>query len=323
MVGIEKACGRKIPLSTLFDGATIEYLGKKILEQRPAGGDSLLVKVQPRGAKRPLFFLHGDFYGGGFYCLSLARALDKERPFYALNTQGVNGGAMPASIEAMAEAYIELVRSAQPRGPYVFAGFCNGGVIAYEMARQLAEKGEQVDLVMMIAADMFNTRLLALHRLIRAAGALLGLDAEKRADLFAAWRERAIRAALRLKKVLGRGSGTTGDFVAAEAGIEGYDPHVEMAYCRVLDRYVPQPYRGRLVLFWPVDERGELRRDPSGGWAKVAPQIDVRMIPGGHISSIFEHARGLAEQMQACLDEAESPAVKAGGPALPSQERPS
>ncbi|MGH7766721.1 MAG: phosphopantetheine-binding protein [Candidatus Binatia bacterium] len=43
MYGIEKACGRKVPLSTLFEGATIEHLGEKILENRPAGGDSLLV----------------------------------------------------------------------------------------------------------------------------------------------------------------------------------------------------------------------------------------------------------------------------------------
>jgi aspartate racemase len=306
MYGIEKACGRKVPLSTLFEGATIEHLGKKILENRPAGGDSLLVQVQPSGGKRPLFFLHGDFYGGGFYCLNLARALGEEQPFFALNTQGVNGGSMPRSIEAMAASYIELLRSAQPQGPYVLGGFCNGGVVAYEMARQLTEKREKVDLVMMIGADMLNTRFLSLYRLTGVVGALLGLEPDERADLFAVWRDRSIRCALLLKKILGRGSGVPGNFIAAEAGMEGYDSHIELAYEKLLDRHVPKPYHGRVVLFWPVEERDQTRRDPTAGWAKVAPQIDVQMIPGGHVSSIFEHVKGLAEKMRVCLDQAGS-----------------
>ncbi|MGH7766723.1 MAG: non-ribosomal peptide synthetase [Candidatus Binatia bacterium] len=323
MYGIEKACGRKVPLSTLFEGATIEHLGKKILENRPAGGDSLLVQVQPSGGKRPLFFLHGDFYGGGFYCLNLARALGDEQPFYALNTQGVNGGPMPPSIEAMAASYIELVRSAQPQGPYLLGGFCNGGVVAYEMARQLTENGQRVDLVMIIGAAMFNTRLSALHRVTSAVGALLGLRPEERADLFAAWRERAIRFGLFLKRILGHGNATPGFFIAQEAGMEGYDPHIEVAYEKVLDRYVPKPYHGRVALLWPVDEIDETATDAMAGWGKVAPQIEIQTVPGGHISSIFAHAKDLAERMQLCMDRVATPANEAGGPALQSQKCPS
>jgi hypothetical protein len=191
------------------------------------------------------------------------------------------------------------------------------------MARQLTENGQKVDLVMMIGADMFNTRLLALHRLTSILGALLGLDPDERADLFAAWRDRAIRSVLLLKKILGRGSGIPGDFIAAEARMVGYDPHVELAYGKVLDRYVPKPYHGRLVLFWPTDERNELRRDPSAGWAKVAPQIDVQMIPGGHVSCIFEHVKGLAEIMRDCLDLAETEVEEPRSPAPLSRESPS
>ncbi len=87
---IEQMCGRKIPLSTLYAGATIEYLTEVLLQEESAGkaqdesrAKVVLVQAGKRGT-RPFFFLHGDWYGGGFYCLNLARGLDDDRPFYVL-----------------------------------------------------------------------------------------------------------------------------------------------------------------------------------------------------------------------------------------------
>ena len=45
---------------------------------------ALVVTVQAGGSKRPFFFLHGDWFRGGFYCLNLARALQEDQPFYVL-----------------------------------------------------------------------------------------------------------------------------------------------------------------------------------------------------------------------------------------------
>ena len=56
-------------------------------------------------------------------------------------------------IEDMAAFYIEEVRKKQPHGPYLFAGMCAGGVIAYEMASQLVRVGETVDLVALLDAN--------------------------------------------------------------------------------------------------------------------------------------------------------------------------
>ena len=57
-------------------------------------------------------------------------------------------------IAEMAAYHVGKVRSVQPRGPYLLAGMCAGGVIAYEMARQLQSQGERVALVALLdAAD--------------------------------------------------------------------------------------------------------------------------------------------------------------------------
>src|SRR5262249_57381994 len=44
----------------------------------------------------------------------------------------------------MAATYRQALRMVQPEGPYLLAGSSMGGVIAYEMAQQLVEEGEEV-----------------------------------------------------------------------------------------------------------------------------------------------------------------------------------
>ena len=44
----------------------------------------------------------------------------------------------------MAAHYMAEIRVKQPRGPYYLGGYSGGGVVAFEMARQLAEQGEHI-----------------------------------------------------------------------------------------------------------------------------------------------------------------------------------
>jgi acyl carrier protein len=181
---VEQVCGQKVPLATLFAGATIEQLAKALMQQRVEDDDSLLIQVQAGGANRPLFFMHGDFEGGGFYCLNLARGLGEDQPFYALTPHGVDGAPIPPTIEAIAASFIEMIRTVQPKGPYLLGGLCKGGVTAYEMARQLQEQGEQVDLLVMVGSVAWNTNFRFLQRVVSGVGYLLGLGPEERTRRF-------------------------------------------------------------------------------------------------------------------------------------------
>ena len=53
----------------------------------------------------------------------------------------------------MASSYLELIRKVQPDGPYLLGGWSLGGVVAFEMARQLRDAGEDVPLFIAIDSE--------------------------------------------------------------------------------------------------------------------------------------------------------------------------
>jgi thioesterase domain-containing protein len=86
---------------------------------------------------------------GDVYCyVRLARELGPSQPFYAFEPPGVDGSE-PAmrSIEALAARYLADLRAVQSEGPYFIGGFCVGGIVAFELARQLAITGQEVALL--------------------------------------------------------------------------------------------------------------------------------------------------------------------------------
>jgi len=108
-----------------------------------------VVPVQTGGSKRPFFFLHGQ-WDGGFFCFPLARDLGPDQPFYALDPYTYAGLQCPPTLETIAAAHIKSLRAVQPDGPYLLGGYCNGALVAYEMARQLHANGQRVDLLALI-----------------------------------------------------------------------------------------------------------------------------------------------------------------------------
>jgi thioesterase domain-containing protein/acyl carrier protein len=156
---IEQVYGKKIPLATLFANPTLEGLEKALRDRETPTAKPGIWQIQAGGSRPPLFFVHGDFFLGGFYCLELARRLGTEQPFFALPQHGADGNAVPPSIEAMAADHVATLRAFQPHGPYFLGGLCNGGLIAVEMARRLMDLGERVELVAAIAAAPRNGRL--------------------------------------------------------------------------------------------------------------------------------------------------------------------
>ena len=144
---VERTCGRRLPLLTLFEGATIRQLGRALLGRTAESPAAALTAIHSGGSRRPFFFLHGDFNGGGFYSVALARELGPEQPFYALHPHGLDGRPMRGSIEEMADDHLATLRAVQPNGPYLLGGHCNGGLIALDIARRLRAEGERVDLV--------------------------------------------------------------------------------------------------------------------------------------------------------------------------------
>jgi thioesterase domain-containing protein len=86
---------------------------------------------------------------GNVYCyVRLARELGPSQPFYAFEPPGVDGNEPPmTSVEALAARYLVDLRAVQAEGPYFIGGFCVGGIVAFELARQLTIVGQEVALL--------------------------------------------------------------------------------------------------------------------------------------------------------------------------------
>ena len=89
--------------------------------------------------------------GNLFHYYELARHLHAEQTVYGLQARGVFGTGRPDhTIEAIAAHCIESMRTVQPDGPYLVAGYSSGGVVAFEVAQQLAAAGQQVALLALL-----------------------------------------------------------------------------------------------------------------------------------------------------------------------------
>ena len=107
--------------------------------------------LKPTGESPPLFARPG--HNGDVFCyLMLAKYLDSRQPLYGVEPKGLDGGALADTVEDMAAYEVAQIRSFQPVGPYRVAGFCAGGAIAFESARQLVQAGEEVARVMLFGA---------------------------------------------------------------------------------------------------------------------------------------------------------------------------
>jgi thioesterase domain-containing protein/acyl carrier protein len=141
MAQIEHEFGRALPLSSLLQSPpTIEYQAGQLRE--PVRRD---VSILVAAAKPPFFCMH-PVAGAVMIYRDLIRCMDPHRPLRCLSV-----AAPPeSSIETMAAECVKTLRQAQPSGPYHLGGWSTGGVMAFEMACQLAGRGERVAALVLI-----------------------------------------------------------------------------------------------------------------------------------------------------------------------------
>jgi thioesterase domain-containing protein/acyl carrier protein len=146
---LETVFRKQLPLATLFQAPTIAELADVLTRANWAPPWQSLVAIQPSGSATPIFMVPG--VGGNVLVFAkLAKLMGAEQPIYGLQARGLDGNEAPfTSVPEMASHYVHAIRQVQPEGPYRMAGVCTGGLIAYEMAQQLAEQRQVATLFMM------------------------------------------------------------------------------------------------------------------------------------------------------------------------------
>ncbi len=293
MAKIRQRFGRELSLASLFQGPTVEQQAS-LLRRNLVAQDTTLMEIQPSGTHPPLFAVHP--IGGSVLCYAgLAQRLGSEQPFYGLQAVGLAPGDW--TIEGMSGSYLGAIRAVQPQGPYRLCGWSLGGVIAFEMARQLRLAGEDVALLALLDSRLPPVKAQELDQagmvlaLAEHLGKLHGYDLGLRADEL---RHLDPRRRLGLLLRVARRHG----ILAPETSPEQLDGLLAtFSRCmHALERYRIRPYQGKLTLF-QTGEAG-LAED----WRDLVDEIEVHGVPGDHYSMLSEpHLSHLSRQLREVL----------------------
>jgi amino acid adenylation domain-containing protein len=282
MQKVSRILGKTVPLALLFEAPTIGKLADLLERNEWAQQWSCLVPIQPQGSQPPFFCVHG--VGGnvvGFR--ELARLMSPDYPFYGFQAQGLDGNRQPfAEIGDMAAHYIREMRGVQPEGPFLLGGYSFGGLVAYEMAKQLFAGGEEVALLALL--DTYPGELEAvttsIWKLLLEPKRLRMLsDVPKTAKKSVQRRVKGMFLSKTLKDVLRANHGAS-------------------------VRYVLQPYEGKTTLFRA--EQSSLRAfdDPHAAWSSLAlGGLQIEEISGDHGDILMVPQVGeLAKKLKAAID---------------------
>jgi amino acid adenylation domain-containing protein len=287
---VEAVFGHRISMSALFESPGFTAFANLLRSPRQQNFDfRQVVRMGPRHAERSIFAINNT----GIF-VTLSQRLNEDLSITALqlfdpSSQRDN---LPVTIEETAGQYVRLIREIQPRGPYALLGWCNGGTLAFETARQLEEAGEVVSHVFLI-----DTWIPGYFK-------RLGWLRSKLADYSYRWgvirldwakvrsEQKSFRRFVANRAIVHRFNGRRkiAKVVAepAYAAAQTYD-HWLLGYTTAMVKaYEAKPISGRLTIFRSTSEPVSRFLDPKLGWGGMAEDVDVILVPGDHYKVFSE-----------------------------------
>ncbi len=300
---------------------------------------SPLVVVIQEGKTIRRFFCVAPAGGGTMPYFALAHYMGRDQAVCCLQAPAFDGERKPcATIEEMAELYVDAIRSVQQRGPYHLGGWSFGGMVAYEVARQLDEQREEVGVVAMFDTPAYRERPRVRLRNLRGnarsivslvfaclpivrdgiyldVASLMNKDAKKIKNestisrLKSLWVEGVYRALLKWNE-FGEVLEENEEALSIEQPSARQFMRVWIANLRARMRYTPLPSSLRLTLFRGSEQTDmPIRREPTMGWDKVVSpdRIDVHTIEGDHFQIMRNpNVRPIGKALRELLDKAEA-----------------
>jgi len=299
---IERQMGYKLPLALLFQAPTVAEQAQYLRANASAIPWSALVPIRSQGSRPPLYCVHA--LGGNVLTYrALAQALNAEQPVYGLQSPATLHGELPFySVEEMAAHYLTEVRRLQPAGPYHLCGLSYGGIVAFEMARQLQATGDRTALLAVF--DMTAPGHQQPGRFRRLSGHLRyyrALDAAARrpylTDRLQKWNSRLPRKPLR----------PTASAASQESALSDTLEDAARLHRHTWRTYRPPigDYLGSLLLFRATRTVPFYFDSPTLGWENyIGGSVDVHNVPGDHLSIMEEpHIQEIADRLQAQLQK--------------------
>jgi thioesterase domain-containing protein/acyl carrier protein len=305
MIRLEKETGKRLPLATLFEAPTVEKLAAVVSsDEKPVRWESL-VPIKPKGSKMPLYIVHG-FGMNVLLFNNVAKNMDAEQPVYALQAKGLNASDETLDkMEEIAAYYVSEILEQNPTGPYAIAGYSFGGIIAFEMAKQLKASGKEVVMLGMFDtyadnSDFFDPWLIKFSKKFIRQFPKMFFVTE---SLFKRPFKTIAYQSDYMKRVLHERFGLFKSYKSEDFGVT--DGKVIEKYEYAYRHYKMTPYDG-MVDVYKVRTRLYFLDDLEYlGWKPYAKQgVQVHEISGDHKTFLFPpHARDFALVLQRVLDE--------------------
>ncbi|WP_103543533.1 hybrid non-ribosomal peptide synthetase/type I polyketide synthase [Streptomyces sp. SM1] len=302
MARIHTRLGCSIPLSTLFGRPTIALLAEAVRDAGAGLRRTALVAIRTEGSRPPLFFVHP--VGGDVLCYAeLAALLGEEQPFYALQ---VPDGPELSTVAELGAHYAEAITAVAPIGPYRLGGWSMGGVVALEIAQQLAQAGKTVEHLAVIdlmeppgpTDDDHVDDAVLLSWFARDLGGLNDTPWEPGANLF--------RGAGGYRQALGalHAEARRLSVLSADIDVETLGAIFERfaRNFRALLRYQPETYDGPVRFFRARDGATEA---VVAAWQELFPDDShIVDLPGDHYTVMQQpQLRRLADELNTWLDD--------------------
>lgn len=276
---------KTVPMSALPACATIPLLAALV---DSSDKTPVPISLSRKGGSKPaLFCLPGH---GGLMTIynSTVPHYSGARTIYGLQSPGLHGLREGKTVEEIAATHVQAIRELQSSGPYHLTGYCFGGLVAFEVARQLHAQGAEVGAVGMLHLDLHEMPFAPFRRrdvstllhfgrnLLRLPGEFFQIDAGER--------KRALqRIGYRIR---GKWPSSTDALPPDTTEIRVWETHYQAWH-----EYVPRAFPGEVTLLRPC--RLPLSHpNPKFGWDCVPGQrVQVRIVPGAGI-----HGQALKKQ---------------------------
>jgi len=286
---IEQEFNQPLSLAFVFQAPTIELMADWLRSPNQSLRARTIIEIQTKGSQPPLFWVRA---GPRFRLL--AEKLGLDQPFLGVDIPYADAIKLPTPyrIEDIASFLVRAMREVQPEGPYFLAGLCVNAVIAYEMARQLDQQGDQVALL-----AMFDAHNQAYYKNPLQDGRYTGRIKYHLANLIHSdIKEGSSYLLARFEEARRKMERTLWQFTSDQGGSSraGKMHNADAIVHPAFHRYKPGAYSGKMTLFQSSDWPKGAYFDFALGWKDlVEGGIDFHRIPGDHPSMFTEPNVGL------------------------------
>jgi amino acid adenylation domain-containing protein len=303
MLGVEEITNQRLEVSTFLSQPTFSGLCQAVRTRMMRTEFQPVLALRKQGTRPAIFCVH-QFNGDIDAYFDLAQALGNDQPVFGIRSPALEDPSrLPASIEAAAAEVVRSIRKIQPGGVPALVGYSWANLLAFEVARQLAEKEGISCFTALIGTDApmlpanLTSRLAHFVRNVPAWAVDYIMDDNNRLKRLLRWRRKLVHGKLAKIHLPMFGTPISSHMIDL---MDKYRPPPESGVSidlfRDRDSYQAAPHPLR---FW---ERNDL---PDGGWSHWTRQrVRVHWQEGDHVSMIRTPAvSGLAQSILQAMNQ--------------------